>query len=123
MSAFERVTPAVHDPRLVIEAPSQRARRDLFMAIKKSRSQVRAHLHMTPQGKANKTLIYFIAKRYPVGIEDRGNIMCIGWTSHPELSVRVEVGKSVGEVEAELGAVLEARPQDRRKIGYQEGQQ
>jgi hypothetical protein len=48
MSAFERVTPAVHDPRLVIEAPSQRARRDLFMAIKKSRSQVRAHLHMTP---------------------------------------------------------------------------
>ena len=115
MSAFEKVIPAIYDPRLVIEAPNQRARRDLFMAIKKSRTHIRAHLHITPQGKANKTLIYFVAKRYPVGIEDRGDIVCVHWTHHPELSVRVEVGDSAGEVEAKLGAFLEDRPKDPRK--------
>jgi hypothetical protein len=100
MEAFERVTPVIHDTRLVIEAPSARARRDLFMAIKRSRSPVRAHLHMTPQGKANKTLVYFIARRYPVGIEDRGDIVCLSWREHPEISARVDVGTSAGEVEA-----------------------
>ena len=109
------MTPAIHDLRLVLMAASHRTRCELFMAIQLRRSHLKAHLHLTPQAKANKTLIYFTARRYPVGIEDRGDIVSIYWAQHPETSVRVEVGLSAGEVEENLGNFLEARPHDPRR--------
>jgi hypothetical protein len=84
--------------------------RALFMAIKIGKSPVRAHLHLTPQEKANKTFVHFIARRYPVGIEDRGDIICICWHSKPSVSVRVDVRRSAAEVEHTLGDFLDARP-------------
>ena len=45
-----------------------------------------------------------------MGLEDRGDIVCVHWTYHPEVSIRVEVGKTAGEVEDKLRAFLEARP-------------
>jgi hypothetical protein len=69
------------------------------MAIKNSQTHLRAHLHLTPQGKANKSLIYFIASRYPVRLQDRGDIVCMSWLANPAVSGRVEIGKTAAEVE------------------------
>jgi hypothetical protein len=70
------------------------------MAIKNSRTHVRAHVHITPQGKANKTLVYHTTRRYPVGLEDRGDIVCVHWKHNPRVNERVDINKSAGEVEA-----------------------
>jgi hypothetical protein len=96
---FNRVIPAIHDPRLVLEAPNKVARRALYMAIKISQSHVRSHLHITPQEKANKTLAYFTARRYPVRIDDRGDIICMSWHSKPAEIVRVDIRRSAAEIE------------------------
>jgi hypothetical protein len=114
---FQRVIPAVADPRLVLEAATALDRRALFVAIKTCQSHIRAHLHLSPQAKANKTLIYFTARRHPVAIEDRGDIVCVNWLSNQSVGVRVEVGKSAGEVEETLGLFLDARPTNPRHQG------
>jgi hypothetical protein len=114
---FERKFPDIADPRLVLAANSAVDRRALFMAIKKCKSYVRAHLHLTPQAKANKSLVYFIARRHPVTIEDRGDIVCISWLANTTIGVRVEIGLSAGEVEAKLGHFLGARPSETRYLG------
>jgi hypothetical protein len=69
------------------------------MAIKQCHTNVRAHLHITPQDKANKSLVYFTANRYPVGIEDRGDIVCISWHSKPAINVRLDITRHAAEVE------------------------
>ena len=48
LRTFTRVRPAIHDPRLVLEAPSPYDRRALYLAIKASHTHVRSHLHLTP---------------------------------------------------------------------------
>ena len=83
-------------------------RRALLMAIKLSRTNVRAHLHLTPQGKANKSLVYFTARRYPVGLEDRGDIVCISWHNKPAVNVRMDITRSAAEVQQKLGVFLDA---------------
>jgi hypothetical protein len=110
LQEFTRVTPESHNNRLILEAPTYVARRALLMAIKNCRSRVRAHVHISPQTKANKTLVYFIAKKYPVGIEDRGDIIYVYWTQHPSTNVRIEVGHTAREVEDCLGNFLGASP-------------
>jgi hypothetical protein len=110
-TAFTRVRPEIHDPRLVIEAPSLRDRRDIYMCIKAAQSPVRAHMHLTPQCKATKTFIYFTARRQPVRIEDWGDIVSLYWLSNQAKSVRVDIGRSAAEVEAQLNTFLEDRPQ------------
>lgn len=114
LQAFTRITPVIHDARLILEAPSQRERRALLMAIKNCRSMVRAHVHLTPQAKANKTMVYFQTRRYPVGLEDRGDIICVHWTQQPAVNVRIEMGRTAGEVEECLGTFLGARPRNAR---------
>ena len=69
------------------------------MAIKLCRTHVRAHLHLTPTGKANKSLVYFTARRYLVGLEDRGDIFCISWHTKPSVNIRVDITRTAGAVE------------------------
>ena len=107
---FSRVFPAIHDPRLVLEATTPLDRRALYMAIKTCHSMVRAHLHLTPQCKANKTLVYFTARRQQVDIDDRGDIICLSWKSDHTRGVRIEVGRSAAEVEATMATFLDAPP-------------
>jgi hypothetical protein len=109
---FNRISPHTPDPRLILEATTPVDRRALFMAIKQSQSHLRAHLHLTPQGKANKSLLYFISSKYPVSVQDRGDIVCISWRSNPAICGRIEIGKTAGEVELALNIFLEARPHD-----------
>ena len=80
------------------------------MGIKQTPNPVRAHMHLTPQIKANKTLVYFNIRRYPVSIDDRGDIIGISWRSNPDVSARIDVGLSAAEVEATLATFLEDRP-------------
>jgi hypothetical protein len=77
------------------------------MCIKAAQSPVRAHMHLTPQCKATKTFIYFTARRHPVRIEDWGDIVSLYWLSNQAVSVRVEIGRSAAEVEAQLSTFLE----------------
>ena len=67
-------------------------------------------MHLTPQCKATKTFIYFTARRQPVRIEDWGDIVSLYWLSNQAVSVRVEIGRSAAEVEAQLSTFLEDRP-------------
>jgi hypothetical protein len=110
LSGFTRVTPLIHDPRLVLQIDTPFNRRMLYLGIKQSQTPVRAHMHLTPQIKANKTLVYFTIRRIPVSIDDRGDIIGISWRSHPTVSERIDVGRSAAEVEATLETFLENRP-------------
>jgi hypothetical protein len=92
-------------------------RRELFVAIKQSQTHLRAHIHLTPQEKANKTLVYFTARRYPVTIQDRGDIVCVHWMSDPTHSARVELSRTAAEVESTLRNFLDARPRTARPAG------
>ena len=56
---FKRITPPANERHLILEAPNRVARRALLDALKASRSHVRLHLHLSPKGKANKTLVYY----------------------------------------------------------------
>jgi hypothetical protein len=44
---------------MVLEASSAVARRALLDALKQKRSYIRAHSHLPPLAKANKTLVYY----------------------------------------------------------------
>jgi hypothetical protein len=56
---FKRITPPANERHLVLEAPNAVERRALLDALKTTRSHVRIHLHLSPNGKANKTLVYY----------------------------------------------------------------
>ena len=103
---------------MVLEAPTLMDHRELFVAIRRSQTHLRAHLHLTPQGKANKTLVYFTARRYPVTMQDRGDIVCVHWMSDPTLSARVELSRTAAEVEETLRTFLDARPRAARPMGH-----
>ena len=48
---------------MVLEALDAVARRDLLDALKQQRSHIFAHSHLSPLGKANKTLVYHQANK------------------------------------------------------------
>ena len=52
--------------------------------------------------------------RYPVNLQDRGDIVCISWRLNLAVSGRVEIGKMAAEVEVAINTFLEARPHDAR---------
>jgi uncharacterized protein YggU (UPF0235/DUF167 family) len=98
LKSFKRITPPMYERHLVLEAPNTVARRTLLDALKASRSHVRIHLHLTPLGKANKTLVYYQAKKNMVKIVDRGDMVHICWKSDESSSVILDVHRSAEEV-------------------------
>jgi hypothetical protein len=75
LAAFTRITTDINDPRLILEAPGKVARRELLLAVKKAHNTLKVVLHLPPQARANKSLIYFKAKRNYLRIDDRGDIV------------------------------------------------
>ena len=55
---YTRKYPNPTERHLVLEAIDAVARRDLLEALKPQRPHIRAHPHLSPLGKANKTLVY-----------------------------------------------------------------
>jgi hypothetical protein len=56
---YTRRYPIPSEDRMVLEAKDAVSRRDLLEALKETRSHVKAHPHLSPVGKANKTLVYY----------------------------------------------------------------
>jgi hypothetical protein len=69
-------------------------------------------MHLTPSCKVNKSFVYFTARRYPIHIEDRGDIVCLTWLSNTAVSVRIVIGQSAAEIEEALNTFLGDRPRD-----------
>ena len=80
LKAFTCITDVKNEPRLIIEAPSKVVRRELLLALKKNRSHTWALLHLSPEERAKKSLLYSTVKRRPLRIEDWGDIVIL---SHP----------------------------------------
>jgi hypothetical protein len=74
-----------------LEAPSPAERRALLLALRSRRTQWRIHLHLSPHGKANKTLVYHKAAMYQVHIEDRGDILIVSKQSDTTTNVKIQV--------------------------------
>ena len=91
LNTFTRIVSPIHERHLVLEAPSLVARRALLEALKLSRSHVRIHLHMSPQAKANKTLVYHQAKKNVVKIMDHGDMIHICWKQDESIKVILDM--------------------------------
>jgi hypothetical protein len=60
---FTRQTPRNNDRRLILEAPNKVARRELLLAAKKTNGEVKVLLHISAQGRENRSYIYYKATR------------------------------------------------------------
>jgi hypothetical protein len=58
LKKFTCIYENTNDPRLIIEAPSKVARRSILLALKKNKSYTRALLHLAPEERAKKSLVY-----------------------------------------------------------------
>jgi hypothetical protein len=63
LANYTRQYPIPAERHLVLEAKDAVARRDLLEALKSKRPHLRAHPHLSPVEKANKTLVYFQANK------------------------------------------------------------
>jgi hypothetical protein len=113
LTLFKRIQPPANDRHLILEAPNAISRRALMDALKASRSHVRIHLHLSPQGKANKTLVYYQSARLnEINIGDRGDIMNVSWKQDPTKYVNLEILKSAQEVSDRLHSFFGTRPKN-----------
>ncbi len=56
---YTRRYPIPSERYMVLEASDAVSRRALIDALKQKGSHIRAHAHLSPLGKANKTLVYY----------------------------------------------------------------
>jgi hypothetical protein len=54
--------------------------------------------------------VYLTARRSPVDIEDKGDIVCLSWRRLASKSVRIYLDRCAAKVEATLSTSLEDRP-------------
>ena len=47
---------------------------------------------------------------------DLGDIVSLGWRSHPAITVPIDLGRCVAEVEMKMTTFLEARPNDAQPL-------
>jgi hypothetical protein len=82
-------------------------------ALKAARSYIRIHLHLSPSGKANKTLVYYEARRLnEINIEDRGDIMKLSWKKHTTVYENLELLNSSEVVVERLHQFFGSRPKN-----------
>jgi hypothetical protein len=102
---FKRVI-VPKEKRLVIAAPDAADRRTLLGAIKDQRSPIRAWVHLSPQGKKNKTTVYSKVQKTDTRIEDRGDEVIIYWRKDTHLQTRINLLKDPAVVEDRLEQFL-----------------
>jgi hypothetical protein len=112
VQAFTRITPPFGDHRLILEAPSPAERRALLLALRARKSQWRIHLHLSPYGKANKTLVYHRASLYQVHIEDRGDLLIVRAKADSATRIIVQVQSDAATVDTMLRTFLETMPKN-----------
>ena len=47
---------------------------------------------------------------------DLGDIVSLGWQSHPDITVRIDLGQSAAKVETKMTTFLEACPNDAQPL-------
>ena len=61
---------------------------------------------MSPQGKANKTLVYYQASQYLTRVEDHGDILVVTSLADTSYTTRIAVHHSAATVDAQLTTFL-----------------
>jgi hypothetical protein len=107
LQSFTRVKTEPQDPRLILEAPNKVARRELLLAAKKTRRSLKVLLHLSPQSRANKSLLYYKAKRHTLRIDDRGDILILYQQHNQSNNVKIDVQNSAHAVTDKLNAFLD----------------
>ena len=97
---------------MVLEAPDRVSRRALVDSLKRSKSNYRAFVHLSPMAKANKTLVYFQTTRQPIRITDRGDIMHLTWKYDTSSWENIDLEKPAGEVIKTLDKFFGTRPKN-----------
>jgi hypothetical protein len=88
---YTRRYPIPSERHMVLEASDAVSRRALLDALKLKRPYIRAHPHLSALGKANKTLVYFQARKNQTRITDKGDLLIVAWNHHPNLNVVLEM--------------------------------
>ena len=83
LNNYTRRYPVPTERHLVLEAKDAVSRRDLLEALKPKRPHLRAHPHLSPVEKANKTLVYYQANKNQTIITDKGDLLIVAWRQHP----------------------------------------
>jgi hypothetical protein len=91
LANYTRQYPIPAERHLVLEAKDAVARRDLLEALKSKRPHLRAHPHLSPVEKANKTLVYYQANKNQTRITDKGDLLIVAWRQHPQVNVVLEL--------------------------------
>ncbi len=77
LNNYTRRYPIPSERHMVLEASDAVSRRALLDALKLKRPYIRAHPHLSALGKANKTLVYFQARKNQTRITDKGDLLIV----------------------------------------------
>jgi hypothetical protein len=91
LNNYTRRYPVPTERHLVLEAKDAVSRRDLLEALKPKRPHLRAHPHLSPVEKANKTLVYYQTNKNQTIITDKGDLLIVAWRQHPQVNVVLEL--------------------------------
>jgi hypothetical protein len=67
---------------------------------------MRCLLHLSPNAKANKTLVYYKASYYQARVEDHGDILVVSSRLDAFHTTRVELHRTSAEVETQTNTFL-----------------
>lgn len=96
---YVRVSPPPGDNRLIIDTPGLFHSRGLLRGIRAAKGPLSATMHLTPQEKANKALVYRKCERRLAKIEDIGNVVKVMSRVNNNLRVVVDLSKSAEDID------------------------
>ena len=91
LNNYTRRYPIPSERHLVLEAKDAVSRRALLEALKLKHPHIKAHSHLSPLTKANKTLVYYQANKNQTRITDKGDLLVVTWRQHPEINVVIDL--------------------------------
>jgi hypothetical protein len=97
---------------MVLEASDAVSRRALIDALKEKRSHIRAHAHLSPLGKANKTLVYYQANKNFTQITDHGDLLEVAWKHSSHANVVLEMLQPTDTLLEKLHRFFGTRPKN-----------
>ena len=112
---FARRIPDANNPRLILEAPTKVARRELLLAAKKTNRAITVLLHLSPQSQANKSYIYYKARQQQLRINDRGDIVIVYQESNTQQNAKIDVQSGAQTVTDKMEYFLEEQAQAHRR--------
>ena len=109
---YTRKYPVPSERHMVLEASDAVSRRALLDALKAKRPYIKAHPHLSALGKANKTLVYFQARKNQTRITDKGDLLIVAWNQHPHLNVVLEMQQPTDLLLNKLHTFFGTRPKN-----------